>query len=200
MAYNDLDFIKKFRTPEYEIESNFYQRWSPRAMSGEAITETELMSLFEAAKWAPSAFNNQPWRFLYAARDSQYWPLFFNLIFEPNQIWTKNAAVLLVILSRNNAEYKESPNPTHSFDTGAAWLNLAMEASRRGLITHGMAGFDYEKAKLDLNIPEGFTVEAMVAIGRPGKKEDLAPELQAREFPSDRKKVKEIINEGPYNK
>jgi nitroreductase len=199
MAYNDLEYIKEFRLPEYKVGPAMLQRWSPRALSGEAVAKDELMSLFEAAKWAPSAFNGQPWRFLYAFKESKEWPLFFNLMAEMNQLWTKNAGALIVVLSQNNFEYNGKVNLTHSFDTGSAWQNIALEASDLGLVAHAMSGFDYEKARQDLKIPDDYTVEAMIAIGRPGNKEDLPKDFQEREQPSDRKKIVEIAIEGTFS-
>lgn len=199
MAYNDLEYVKEFRLPEYEIEPAILKRWSPRAMSGEAITKNELMSLFEAAKWAPSAFNGQPWRFLYAFKESKEWTLFFNLMAETNQLWAKDAGALIVVLSQNNFEYNGKINPTHSFDTGSAWQNIALEASGLGLIAHAVSGFDYEKARQDLKIPADYMVETMIVIGRPGNKEDLPKDFQEREQPSNRKKVAEIAAEGIFS-
>lgn len=199
MAYNDLEYVKKFRSPEYEIDPAILQRWSPRALSGEAIIKKELMSLFEAAKWAPSAFNGQPWRFLYVFKESKDWPLFFKLLAETNQLWAKDAGALIVILSQNNFEYNGKVNLTHSFDTGSACQNIALEASDLGLVAHAMSGFDYEKSRQNLKIPADYTVEAMIAIGRPGDKEDLPKDFQEREQPSDRKKVAEIAAEGIFS-
>jgi nitroreductase len=190
--------ISKYRNPEYNVNSIFVNRWSPRAMSGEEISNDELMSLFEAARWAPSSYNNQSWRFLYAIKNTENWDLFFDLLTEPNQVWAKNAAVLVVIISKDTFDYNNKPSRTHSFDTGLAWENLALQGSIMGLIVHGMQGFDYEEAKKKLDIPDGYTVEAMAAIGKPGKKEDLPKELQEREFPSDRKKISEIAFEGKF--
>jgi len=193
--------MRKFRTPEYDVNPIILNRWSPRAMSGETIPSTrdnELMSLFEAAKWAPSSGNSQPWRFLYALRDTDNWDKFFNLLVEKNQQWAKNAAALIVILSRKRSERNDKPIITHSFDTGAAWQNLALQGSNMGFVVHGMAGFDYEKARADLNIPEVYAVEAMCAVGRPGNLEDLPEDLQMRENPSGRKTISEIVCEGTF--
>ncbi|MGH7790937.1 MAG: nitroreductase family protein, partial [Thermodesulfobacteriota bacterium] len=119
--------VSRYRKPEFDVDEIFLNRWSPRAMSGEEISEAELMSLFEAAKWAPSSFNNQPWRFLYSRRDSENWGLFFNLLAEFNQAWAKNASALIVIISRKTFDHNGKPSRTHSFDTGAAWQNLALQ-------------------------------------------------------------------------
>lgn len=190
--------IKEHRQTEYPADDIFINRWSPRAMSGESLSEEELLSLFEAARWAPSCFNNQSWFFLYARRDTENWPLFFNLMVEFNQTWTKNAAALIVILSKKTFDHNGKPSKTHSFDTGAAWENLALQGSMKGFVVHGMAGFDYEKAREVLQIPDKYEVEAMVAVGKPGKKEDLPLEMQDREFPSARKKVSKIVCEGTF--
>lgn len=199
MKRNDINFIKKFRTTEYNIHPLILTRWSPRAMSGETINKNKLMSLFEAAKWAPSANNGQPWRFLYATKNSKNWSIFFNLLAEFNQLWVEKAGALILVLSRNNFEYKEKPNPTHSFDTGSAWLSIALEANNQNLIAHAMAGFDYDKARQDLKIPKTYTIEAMIAVGLPGKKIDLPENFREKEQPSDRKKIIEIVQEGIFS-
>jgi nitroreductase len=167
-------------------------------MNGENIGDEDLMTIFEAARWAPSSFNSQPWRFIYAKKDDSEWNDLFDLLFEKNKLWAKNASALIVILSRKNFEHNNQLSRTHSFDTGAAWQNLALQASMNGFIAHAIGGFDYEKAQNQLNIPEEFSVEAMVAIGKPGNKEDLPLELQEREKQSDRNALSEIIIKGKY--
>ena len=169
------------RIADHPIDRIFLDRWSPRAMTGEPIAQEELLTLlFEAARWAPSSYNNQPWRFLYAQRDSKHWQTFFDLMVEFNQSWAKNAGILVVFISRTHFDFNGEPAPTHSFDTGAAWENLALQGSLKGLVVHGMQGFDYERARTALNIPEGFQVEAMCAIGRPANPETLSEDF-ARE-------------------
>jgi nitroreductase len=190
--------IQDYRKTEYSIDDLFINRWSPRAMSGEKISTDELMKLFEAARWAPSSYNNQPWRFIYAIKESEYWEKIFNLMIPFNQMWAKNAAVLIVIISKQIFDHNGKNSITHSFDAGAAWQNIALEATKMNLVAHGMEGFDYEKTKTELNIPDEYKVEAMIAIGKHGKKEILSKELQEREFPSDRKKLSEIVMEGKF--
>lgn len=190
--------ITKVRKQEYRVLPLILGRWSPRAMSGEEISDEDLMSLFEAARWAPSSYNNQPWRFIYARKNTPYWDRLFNLLVEFNQSWCKNAAALIVVISGKNFEFNNSPSVTHSFDAGAAWENLALQASSMGLVAHAMQGFDYQKAKEELEIPDDYAVEAMIAIGKMGKKESLPKELQEREIPSDRKPLKDIIMEGRF--
>ncbi|MGD2169980.1 MAG: nitroreductase family protein [Chlamydiota bacterium] len=192
--------VQDHRKSTYSIHPIILNRWSPRAMTGESLSDEELFPLFEAARWAPSSYNNQHWRFLYAHRDTSEFDLFFNLLVDANKQWAKNASVLLVIISYNLFDRNQKPAPTHSFDTGAAWQNLALEGSARGLVVHGMQGFDYEKAKKVLEIPDDYTVEAMAAIGKKASKEVLAPELAEKEKPNSRKDLKEIIIKGKFKK
>ena len=187
------------RQADHPIDKLFLDRWSPRAMSGEEIPDVELMVLFEAARWAPSSNNNQPWRILYARRNTEYWPLFFNLLTESNQVWARNAAVLLVFISKTTFDHNNQPSITHSYDTGAAWENLALQGMLKGYVVHGMQGFDYELARTALNIPGEFNVEAMAAIGKPGNKGELPEGLQKRESPNNRRKLSETICEGPLH-
>ncbi len=190
--------MKTNRQSDHPINSLILHRWSPRAMSGEEIGEEELRSLFEAARWAPSSYNNQPWRFIYAKRDTPAWNTLFKLLWEFNQGWAKNAAVLMVIISKKTFDHNNEASKTHSFDAGSAWENMALEASSRGLVIHGMEGFHYDQARKELDIPDDFDVEAMVAVGKPGEKEDLPEMLQEREAPSTRRPLKEIMMEGKF--
>ncbi len=190
--------VENGRLPQNKISPIFVDRWSPRSMTGEIINDETLMSLFEAARWAPSSYNNQPWRFLYAKKDTSSWNVFFNLLLEGNKVWAKDAAVLVVVISRKNFKHNEKPSITHQFDAGAAWENLALEASTRGIVTHGMQGFDYEKAREQLRIPSNFNIMAMIAIGIKGPRENLPPNLQEKEFPNHRKELSEIVMEGAF--
>ena|SRR3989344_6901330 len=186
------------RKPGYKINPLILSRWSPRAMSGESLTDKELMTLFEAARWAPSSYNNQPWRFIYAKRGTSNWDKFMDLLVEFNQSWAKNAAVLILIISKKNFEHNNKPSVTHRFDAGSAWENLALQAMDMKLVAHGMEGFDYEKARKVLKVPNDYDVEAMIAIGKMGKIEELPKELQEKEVPSDRKPLNEIVFEGEF--
>lgn len=196
---NPLPAPDRYRKPEFPVQPIIVNRWSPRAMSGEPITTAQLMSLFEAARWAPSTYNEQEWRFMYARRDTPHWPVFFGLLAEANQVWCRRAAVLIVVASHKVFARHGQPNPVHTFDTGAAFENLALQGGSMGLVVHGMAGFDRSLAQTRLNIPGQYAVEAMIAVGRPGNPADLPPELREREFPSDRKPVHEIACEGPFS-
>lgn len=187
------------RQAEHQAHAQFLNRWSPRAMSGESIPREELMQLFEAARWAPSSYNAQPWRFLFAERTSPDWQKFLGLLIEFNQTWCAGAAALVVIVSRTTFEMNGKPSVTHSFDTGAAWGYLALQGSLQGLVVHGMQGFDYDRARSELNVPADHEVMAMCAIGKPGRISELPPKIQEREVPSGRKTLKEIVCEGSFH-
>ena len=190
--------VRDYRKPEHPVDELFIRRWSPRAMSGEEIDDATLLPLLEAARWAPSSNNNQPCRFIYARRDTPFWNTFYSLLNEGNQIWAKNAAVLIVVVSKTTFDTGK-PSRTHSFDTGAAWASLALMGTISGLVVHGMQGFDYEEAKMQLQVPDDHQVEAMIAVGRPGRKEDLPGFLQEREFPSSRKSINQIAASGVFS-
>ena len=188
----------EFRKPDYPIEPLIYRRWSPRAMSGEPLSEKELLTLFEAARWAPSTYNEQEWRFLYARRDTPHWSSFFELLMEANQVWCARAAVLAVVLARKTLSRSGKPNPVYLFDAGSAWENLALQASAMGVVAHGMAGFDFDKARRVLGVPDEFAVAAMFALGKPGDPNQLPAEVRERESISGRRPVRESICEGPF--
>jgi nitroreductase len=124
--------------------------------------------------------------------------VFFDLLVEANKSWAKNAAALVVFISRKVFYHDGEPSRTHSYDTGAAWQNFALQGCRQGLIVHGMEGFDYERARAELRIPDEFHVEAMAAVGRPASKEVRPGKLHKRESPNDRRKVSQSICEGPF--
>jgi nitroreductase len=187
------------RRAGHGVDELFIDRWSPRAMSGEEIAEADLLTLFEAARWAPSSYNNQPWRILYARRGTEHWQTFFDLLVEGNKAWVQNAAALVLFVSKETFDFNGQPYPTHSYDTGAAWQNLSLQGWLKGYVVHGMQGFDYERARAELGIPEGFRVEAMAAVGRPAPRETLPERLQQREEPSGRKELSETVREGRFS-
>lgn len=191
-----------FRTADHPVEQIFLERWSPRAFTGEEISEHTLRTMFEAARWAPSSYNSQPWRFLYARRDNAHWDKFLGLLNEFNRSWVKTASAIVFVVSSETMAVpgKDAPVPSysHSFDAGAAWAYLALQATFMGWQAHGMVGIEMEKVYTELKVPPGYRVEAAVAIGRQGPKTLLPEALQARETPSDRKRVTEIVFEGGF--
>ncbi len=189
------------RQSEYSVDPLFLDRWSPRAFDGSAMPREHLLTILDAAHWAPSSSNQQPWRFVYAHRDSEEWPLFMELLMEGNQRWAKNASVLLFVVSRDyniSRDGEKKPSATHSFDAGAAWFSLAMQAHLLGYHAHGMGGILKERIVETLNIPEGYTVEAGVAVGRMTDKGVLPDDLAEREVPSKRLPLSEVAFEGRF--
>ncbi|MBY0529828.1 MAG: nitroreductase family protein [Rhabdochlamydiaceae bacterium] len=198
MEYPFEKETKLERNPNFPIQPFILNRWSPRSMTAESLSDEELLPLFEAARWSPSSYNNQPWRFFYAKRNTPLWPIFFNLLVEPNQEWCKNAAALVCIVSKKRFDHNNKPCRTHSFDTGAAWMAMALEGASRGFVVHGMEGFDWELAARTLEIPEDYQIEAMAAIGKRGPIDLLPSHLKEREKPSTRKTLEEIAIEGKF--
>jgi nitroreductase len=188
------------RTADHDIDPMFLHRWSPRAFTGEAIPEDVLMSLFEAARWAPSASNIQPWRFVYARRGTPQWAPLFDALMDMNQPWVANASVLAYVLSdrfRRRPDRAPAENRSHSFDAGAAWAYLALQALRLGWAAHGMGGFHVDKAHAALGAPASdYRVEAAIAIGRPTDASVLPESYRAREVPSGREPVASFVFEG----
>ncbi len=196
-----MEYVKgsEMRKADYPISDLILDRWSPRAMSGEAISEEELMSLFEAARWAPSSSNNQPWRFIYANNGSDNWDDLFGLLVEFNQMWAKNAGVLVCLIAKKTND-KGEVDRNHMSDAGAAWQNLALQGSSMGLVVHGMGGYDVEKAREVLKVPEDHEIIHIFSVGKPAGKEVLHERMQKSENPgaSARKKVSEFIFEGKF--
>jgi nitroreductase len=189
------------RTPDHPIDPLFLERWSPRAFDGSEIPDADLMSLFEAARWAPSAFNSQPWRFLYAKRGDEHWARFLGLLIPWNQGWAHSASVLIYFLSDSLMETRPgrlTPSHSHSFDTGAAWASLALQATRLGYRAHGMSGVDFDRARVELAVPDRFRIEAAAVVGRVGDPATLDDRLRAREVPSGREPVSEHAFRGNF--
>lgn len=184
------------------VEPLFLDRWSPRAFDASSMPQADVDTLFDAARWAPSAFNYQPWRFLYAHRDNADWARFLGLLLPFNQSWVQQASVLTFILSDSLSSAPGSqetkPSHSHSFDAGAAWALLALQATRMGYHSHAMTGVDFDAARRELSVPERFRIEAAVAIGRMGDKEKLPEALQAREVPSGRNPIETFAFAGNF--
>lgn len=185
-------------TPGVDVSRRFPGRWSPRAMAGTPLRLDELTVLFEAARWAPSCFNAQPWRFAYALKGSAHWKPLFRTLTEGNRVWVKNAGALVAVITRETFEHNGKPASTHSFDGGAAWMSLALQAVECGLVAHAMRGFDGNAARRTLAVPDGYDLPALIAIGHPGDVEDLPEPIRERERPTPRKALTEIVFEGDF--
>ncbi len=192
--------LTNHRSSTYPIDPMFLERWSPRAFSPEPLPLDSLMTMLEAARWTASSYNTQPWRFIYALRDTPPWEDFLGLLVPFNRDWARSAAALVFAVSltasRSPRSGEEHPLPTHSFDTGAACAYIALQALKLGWHVHGMIGFDHERARARLNLPTSLSMEAAFAIGRLGNKETLPKALQTREAPSDRIPLTELVFEG----
>ena len=189
------------RTADHDVAPHFLGRWSPRAFTGEPMPQSALMSLFEAARWAPSAFNGQPWRLVYAHRGAPDWDPLFDALVEYNQSWVGvGASVIGYVISdryRRKADAEPSENRSHSFDAGAAWAYLALQAHHIGWAAHGMGGFDLAKAHAATGAPESdYRIEAAFAIGRPADPGVLPEAFRDREVPSGRLPVSAFAFEG----
>lgn len=190
------------RTSEFPIDGFFLDRWSPRSFTDARFSKETMLTILDAAHWAPSSGNGQPWRFVYGLRGTEAFDRLLDLLVPGNQRWAKDAAALIVMISktyRSGKDGERKPLRTHSFDTGAAWFSVAAQAMRLGYHAHGMEGLDYSRAAEVLGLPDGFQVEAAAAIGKLGPKSLLAEDLQEREVPSTRVQVAEIAFEGRFS-
>jgi nitroreductase len=190
------------RKADHPASQMFVDRWSPRAYTGEDIPDADLHRIFEAARWAPSAYNSQPWRFVYAKRGTPEFDKFVDILFEGNRGWAKHASVLMFLLSRTVLRPpggdKDVPARAHSLDAGAAWAYLALEASILGWPAHAMVGLDFDKARTVLNVPQEFHIETAIALGKRGDKARLPEALAAREAPNPRNPVSSFAFAGGF--
>ena len=178
------------------IHSLFVERWSPRSFSEQPVSTEVLRSVFEAARWAPSGGNAQPWRFVVATTPEEK-ERFCSFINPGNLRWCVTAPVLVLLLSKTtNGQGK--PHRSHAFDAGAAWSHLALQATHAGLVTHAMGGFDAGKAREVLSIPPEYEPQVVIALGYQGEKDRLPEDLQTRETPSDRLPLKDLVIRGRF--
>ncbi|QGQ96355.1 nitroreductase [Paenibacillus psychroresistens] len=188
-----FEIVELNRKSEHAVSPLFLNRWSPRSYTEQKVTKADLNRILEAARWAPSASNLQPWRFYIAASEEQL--LTFQQFIKPNnRLWTDHAPVLVLLTSAKLNAVGE-PSLAHAFDTGAAWAQLALQATLLGLVTHAVGGFDRDKARELLQVPDDFEIHAIITIGYQGNKEDLAEALQEREKPNNRRPLSESIVE-----
>lgn len=185
------------RTSGFPIDKQFLDRWSPRAFSDRPVTEEQVMTVLEAARWAPSASNLQPWRFFYGIRGEPEFDTLLSLLVPFNEGWAKNAGALIFITSVTSFDGSRQ-NITHSFDAGSAFMSLSLQAHSMGLVAHGMAGVEFQKVAVVLALPENLKVEAAVAIGYQGDVSTLPDALQKREGPSQRQPLADMVFKGHF--
>ena len=186
----------------HPVHTLVHHRWSPRAFSEKPIPPDLLRSLFEAARWAPSSSNEQPWAFLVTTREDQKnHARMLGTLVEFNQSWAKQAPVLAIAVSHLAFERTGKPNRNAFYDTGAAVANLSLEATSRGLFVHQMAGFDPHKAIEIFEIPDGWEPISAFVIGYPGDPESLPETLRQREVaPRERKALESFVMGGHWGK
>jgi len=185
------------RTPSQPIDPLFVRRWSPRAMSGAPVARAQLLTLLEAARWAPSSGNSQPWRFAFALAGTPHFERFLGVLAPGNREWCLRAGALVLLAARVVRD-DGTPAPLAPFDAGAAWMGLALQGTISGLVVHAMAGFDREAARAAVGLPAGLEPQAMIAVGHPGRVEELPEKLRAREQPSDRLALEVLVVEGRF--
>jgi len=184
------------KTDFNKMDRMFIERWSPRAFLSDAVEEEDIKTLFEAARWSPSCFNEQPWRFVYAHRSDDL-KKFRSILTEKNQRWANNAPLLVLVFSKKSFAHNGKLNRWADFDAGAAWMALTLQANKLGLYAHGMAGFSADKAyEVSGMNPDEYNAICAIAIGRHDDPASLPDDLRQREVPSDRKRMDEIAFEG----
>jgi nitroreductase len=168
------------------------RRWSPVSFDPKPVEHEKVQLLFEAAKWAPSGRNAQPWRFIYAVRQTPEYEVLFDLLAEGNQAWAKTAPLLVLSLAQVISTYKNLPNRLALYETGMAVANLLLQATHMDLDVHQMGGYDEERAKEVLEIPSRYEPAAMMAIGYKGDPSQLPAEIAARE---EKKRIRMELSE-----
>jgi len=168
-----------------KIHDIIQNRWSPRAFdANKPVSHDDLLAMLEAARWAPSCFNDQPWRFVVCNKttDADSWQNALNTLAERNQLWAKNAPVLVLSVAMANFNHNDKPNRWAMYDTGAAATSLCLQATALGLIVHQMGGFDAEKARELFHLPHDCTPMAMMAIGYQGDANMLDEDFKVTEL------------------
>ena len=187
------------RTAQATVDPIFIERWSPRVFSDQVLSGEEIQSLFEAARWAPSSYNDQPWLFLYAQKKEDH-KRFASLLVDANRVWAERAPLLVYVCARKGYRRNDKPNRHYAFDSGAAWMSLALAAHKLGLYCHAMGGFDHDASYGVLGIPKTeYEVMAAIAIGRLGNGEGLVDEIRDGDKErSDRRPLAEVAIEGRF--
>ena len=192
--------MQKSAPTQYPVHDLIRERWSPRAFADKPVDPEVLASLFEAARWAPSSYNAQPWTYIVATKENpEEFSKMLGVLVEFNAGWAKNAPVLAIAVSQLNFKHNGAPNRNAFYDTGAASVLLALEATARGLVVHQMAGFDPVGAKREYDIPQEYEAIAALAIGYPGDPQSLSGQLREGEHaPRSRKPLAEFVMSGHW--
>lgn len=177
-------------------------RWSPRAFDPtRKVSREELLSLLEAARWAPSCFGDEPWRFVVGDKDADEagWQRIFSSLAEKNQLWAKHAPLLILVAADSQFRTNGKPNRWGQYDSGAASISLCLQAESLGLSAHQMGGFDVDAVRESVDVPEQFTPMAVIAVGYQGSLDDLAEDFQDMETaPRKRQPMAEVFFSGRW--
>ncbi|TXK74676.1 nitroreductase family protein [Paenibacillus sp. N3.4] len=188
--------VEANRKADHPVHPLFLNRWSSRSFDPKEVSDETLHIILEAARWAPSSSNLQPWRFIVAKTEEQK-QKFQTFIKPNNRLWTDQAPVLILIISNKHRQDGEL-SAAHAFDTGAAWASLAFQANILGLATRAVGGYDKESAREVLHVPSEYELHAVIALGYRGPRESLAEDLQERELPNGRRPLSESIIDGSF--
>ena len=195
--------MQKIATTQEPIHDIIAHRWSPRAYdTNKAVSQEQLVSLLEAARWAPSCFGDEPWRFIAwdKNKNATAWEGALDCIVPGNQAWAKDAPVFILVCADTLFSHNQKPNRWGAYDTGAAAVSLSLQATSLGLVTHQMGGFDGDKARAAFAIPEQFQMMAMIAVGYAADANSLSEELKEREqAPRKRRALGELFYDGVWN-
>ena len=188
------------RTPTHPIEPQFLSRWSPRGFDGQPLSEAEALRCLEAARWAPSSGNSQPWRYVLTLGGTPEFAAVLAGLAPSNQVWAQRAGALLVACSLTSSLKRGERKPLggSAFDAGAAWMSLALQAQAQGLATHAMGGFDAATVGAAIGLGEHARIDCVVAIGRPDPNAPLSEDLRAREVPNDRLPLADLVRLGRW--
>ncbi|HUC53184.1 MAG TPA: nitroreductase family protein [Candidatus Cybelea sp.] len=186
---------------DFPVHDLIRERWSPRAFADKPVPPDVLRSLFEAARWAASSYNDQPWSYLLATKDDHLnFSKMLSVLMDMNAAWAKHAPVLVISVARKHFKHNGAPNRVALHDVGAANAQLTMEATSRGLVVHQMAGFHQDKAREVFGIPDGWEPVSAMAIGYPGDPETLPEQLRTPELaPRTRKPLSEFVMTGHWS-
>lgn len=178
-----------------KLDPRFLERWSPRAFKTDSIPDADVETLFEAARFSPSCFNEQPWRLVYARSEADL-AAFREVLNESNQKWANRAPLLILAFAKRHFSHNDKPNRWAGFDTGAAWMALTLQANALGLHTHAMGGYDVERAHAVTGLdPEHYESLCAIAVGYKDEVDTLTEDLREREAPSGRKARSEFVFE-----
>ena len=175
----------KVATTQVAIDTTISRRWSPRAFkASKPVERDQLLALLEAARWAPSCFGEEPWRYIIFDRfdNETTWQMMLGCLTERNQLWARNAPLLIVATSVRIFSHNGKPDRWNQYDTGAASENICLQATSMGLGAHQMGGFDGDKVRVTFGVPEDVDVMAVIAVGHPGDLNDLHENFRAEEI------------------